>query len=358
MQKVNVTENDAGQRLDKFIRRTLPSAGTSFIFKMLRKKNITLNGAKADGQEIVRSGDTVTFFFSDETFRKFQTGRTDVPTRKTYEAACKQIERQYGKIRIVFENDQLLLADKPAGLLSQKAEPSDLTLNEWFVGRMLLRGETDDVRIHSFRPSVCNRLDRNTTGIVICAKTLPASRAVSSLLKNRGLEKYYHLIAAGKMPERGEIEGWLVKDGQTNQVTVYQRQVQGSAYSRTLCRTLCYSKERDISLVEAQLITGKTHQLRAHLASIGHPILGDPKYGTEPLRRKWAAAGIHRQLLHCCRVVFPETDGCLSPVSGRTFICADPAVFQQIIGKGAAGEREVERTAVRAPHGSRARGKR
>lgn len=144
---------------------------------------------------------------------------------------------------------------------------------------MLLRGETDDVRIRSFRPSVCNRLDRNTTGIVICAKTLPASRAVSSLLKNRGLEKYYHLIAAGKMPERGEIEGWLVKDGQTNQVTVYQQQVQGSAYSRTLCRTLCYSKEQDISLVEAQLITGKTHQLRAHLACIGHPILGDPKYG-------------------------------------------------------------------------------
>ena len=345
MQKVNVTENDAGQRLDKFIRRTLPSAGTSFTFKMLRKKNITLNGGKADGHEIVRSGDTVTFFFSDETFRKFQEGNADAPARKTYETAYQQIERQYGKIRIVFENEQLLLADKPAGLLSQKAEPSDISLNEWFVGRMLLRGETDDASMRSFRPSVCNRLDRNTTGIVICAKTLPASRTVSALLKNRRLEKYYHLIAAGKMPERGEIGGWLVKDRQTNQVTVHPRQVQGSVYSRTLYRTLCYSKEQDVSLVEAQLVTGKTHQLRAHLACIGHPILGDPKYGEEPLRRKWSAAGIHRQLLHCCRVVFPETDGCLSPVSGRTFLCADPAAFRRIIGKAAAAEKESARTA-------------
>ena len=161
MYQKEITDREAGQRLDKYLHRLLPEAGSSFLYKMLRKKNITLNGKKADGSEKITAGDMVTVYFAAETLARFM-GESE-SERTAYDLAYEKLTG----ITILYEDEHILLADKPAGILSQKADKTDLSLNEWLIGHLLHSKAISQEDLKAFKPSVCNRLDRNTSGIVL-----------------------------------------------------------------------------------------------------------------------------------------------------------------------------------------------
>lgn len=338
MYQITITAKEEGQRFDKYLHRILPEAGTSFLYKMLRKKNITLNDRKADGSEKITEGDCVKIFFAQDTLTKFMgkqsaEGREPLSQGTKTASGCQEYEkafRHFSDIKVIYENDHVLLADKPAGILSQKAAGADISLNEWLIGYLLAKGELSEPALPLFKPSVCNRLDRNTSGIVLCAKSLKGAQTLGRLLKERTLHKYYQLYVKGHIEEECLIEGYLVKDEKRNKVTV--RPAPGStdqAYIQTKYKPLRI--ETDKTLLEVELITGKSHQIRAHLASIGHPLLGDYKYGdrawNEIYRQKY---GVQSQLLHAYKVVFPPLEPPFTDVSGRTFFCELPEIFARV----------------------------
>ena len=189
---LNIAKSDAGQRLDKYLKRQLRDAQNGFLYKMLRKKNIVLNGKKATGSELVCENDEVTLFLSDETYAKFggvpkASGKTAVDVTPYQEAYFK-----LKGMEIVFENDDVLVVNKPAGILSQKADAADLSANEWLIGYLLKAGFLSRESLQTFKPSVCNRLDRNTSGLLVCGKTLAGSRYLSSIVRDKSLQKYYY----------------------------------------------------------------------------------------------------------------------------------------------------------------------
>lgn len=343
MREYRIDREMSGQRLDKFCRRVLPCAPASFCYKMLRKKNIKLNGKKASGGELLKSGDRVTFFLSDATFEKFHEPVQDLSESLSgYEKARKELSSALGPDPIVYEDGDVVIVCKPAGILSQKAKPEDVSVNEWIVGYMVRKWKTQDhlsdeecvQKIRQFRPSICSRLDRNTGGILICAVSLPGSRTISGLLRERTIRKFYRMVVAGRVTESGSIGGWLYKDEKTNKVELWdnaEEAPEGAREIRTLYRPVRYSEDADLTLVEAELVTGKTHQLRAHMASIGHPILGDDKYGDRARNRR---QNIHGQLLFCCRIEFPKDTGVLTQLSGRTFSVREPERFERVMRRG------------------------
>lgn len=329
MQQVIIKTTEAGQRFDKFLKKYLPEASGSFLYKMLRKKNIVLNEKKADGSEKLTAGDAVSFFFSEETFEKFRGNAGKVASQAdTLMLQAKKTYKKYGMLQVLYENEHILLVNKPAGMLSQKAKPEDISLNEWLIGYLLHNGAVTPESLRMNRPSVCNRLDRNTSGIVICGKTLYGSQQMGAVLKDRSLHKYYLLYVEGKMEKEQRLEGYLLKDESENQVRIFDTMQPGCSKIITFYRPLAVYEEE--TLVEVELITGKTHQIRAHLASIGYPLVGDPKYGKEALNRRRRAQGIQHQLLHAYRVIFPRLTGELSELSEREIKAPLPRLFKRI----------------------------
>ena len=194
MKEIKIGKNVAGKRLDSFLKGYLPGASGGFIYKMLRKKNITLNGSKADGTEKLSENDLIKIFFSDETFAKFKGNSDGI---KNAGSADKEIDlSKYGDVRVVYEDDNIILASKPVGLLSQKSSPKDISLNDWLIDYLLSEKSEATKDLDVYKPSICNRLDRNTGGIVICAKSLPGAREMNKLLKSRNLDKYYRTIVS------------------------------------------------------------------------------------------------------------------------------------------------------------------
>ncbi len=361
MYQVQITQKDAGQRLDKYLGRILPEAGSGFLHKMLRKKNITLNDGKADGTERLAAGDSVKIFFSDETLLKFM-GRKALPEngaeKRTDEmpggetaarradgaAALQEYRTAYAKLKkiaVLYENEHVLLADKPAGVLSQKAAQGDLSLNEWLIGYLLAAGALAEDELSYFKPSVCNRLDRNTGGIVLCAKTLQGARMLGDILRDRMLHKYYRAYVKGTVAEESLIEGYLRKDEVHNRVFVVPAAAGAdsaapdhlrNSYIKTGYRPI--RVEADKTLLEIELFTGKPHQIRAHLASIGHPILGDYKYGDREWNNVYRSRfRVRAQLLYAYRVVFPLLDEPFGNLSGREFAAELPEIFARVAGE-------------------------
>lgn len=299
MKSFQINNNEAGQRFDKYLKKLLSQASGSFVYKMLRKKNITLNGKKADGSEKLNAGDAVKLFLSDETFEKFTAG-----------PAVSYPER---KLDIVYENDDLLIINKPVGMLSQKAEPADISANEYIIGYLLKSGAISMEELNTFRPSVCNRLDRNTSGLLIAGKSLKGLQDMSEQLKSRSMEKYYRCLVKGTVTKSQMVEGWLWKDEKNNQVHIFSEERPESKYIKTGYEPVqCFSRTvgdgtESYTLLEVHLITGRSHQIRAHLASIGHPIVGDSKYGDKKVNALFAKQlGIHFQLLHAYRMKFAD----------------------------------------------------
>ncbi len=346
MQSVIIGKNQAGQRLDKFLHKYLPLAGNGFLYKMLRKKNITLNGKKAEGREILALRDEVCFFFSQETFSRFsgrapENGEQKIPESmpEVSEKTCGntgEYERAFHtlkEIAVLYEDEDCLILNKPSGILSQKASLEDLSLNEWLIGYLLEQNPALAGELSTFRPSVCNRLDRNTSGIVLCGKSLRGLQYLSQGIRERSIRKFYRTICAGAVRESGEIKGYLVKDEARNRVSVSgipgeSRSGEKICTIHTAYRPL--SVTENFTLLEVELITGKSHQIRAQLADLGHPLIGDRKYGRESVNLFFRKNhGLRAQLLHSCRVMFPE-NGNPDALSGRSITAPCPALFQRL----------------------------
>lgn len=378
MREIAITALQEGQRLDRFLQKYMKGAQTGFIYKMLRKKNITLNGRKACGNEKLAAGDLVRLYFADETLKKF-TGTAGEDRNASVRMkegdlsgspAVRQTDERPGgtyplrRLDILYEDDQVLLVNKPAGMLTQKARDRDISLNEYAVGYLLRTGFLTPEDLVSFHPSVCNRLDRNTSGIVVIGKTLEALQQLSRMFHDRTGKKYYETLVKGKIASERTLDGFLVKDERRNLVRVLEggeraadeekgepvswaekRSVDpagglgpGEEAQRIRTRFIpegwCLDgrASHDLTLLRVELITGRSHQIRAHLASVGHPVVGDPKYG-DPARNDYFRRryGLGHQLLHAFELSFPDMDGKLSKLSGKTFTAPLPEDFQRIL---------------------------
>ena len=313
-----IFQEDAGQRLDKYLQKYLNLAPKSFLYKMLRKKNIVLNGKKAEGSEKLKNGDVIRLYLSEETLEKFHESRK-----------ADQYPRWPG-LEIVYEDRQLLLVNKPAGMLSQKADPKDVSLNEYLVGYLLESGQVTPESLAGFTPGVCNRLDRNTSGLVIGAKTLVAAQEMGRLLKERRAGKYYLALVKGRVTRKERIRGWLTKDETKNQARISREPLENGAPIETAYEPLAAKK--DMTLLKVELITGKTHQIRSHLAGIGHPLAGDRKYGDAAFNRYFRETyGLNSQFLHSWQIEFPVMEPPLESVSQRTITAKPPKLFQKIL---------------------------
>ncbi|MEE0037870.1 MAG: RluA family pseudouridine synthase [Lachnospiraceae bacterium] len=296
MKEIVINENEAGQRLDKFLGKLLKEAPASFYYKMLRKKNIVLNGKKATGNEKLTAGDSVKLFLSDETFEKF------AGKRQTNDLATSVPNIA---LEIIYEDHDVLAINKPAGMLSQKAKKEDISANEYILQYLLESGTITSESLHTFKPSVCNRLDRNTSGILVAGKTLNGLQQMSKAFRERSMDKYYLAIVAGHISKPRRIEGFLKKDGVNNQVTILSEPSNDAKPIITEYRPLKLVGQ--VTLLEVHLITGRSHQIRAHLASIGHPVIGDTKYGNPRLNREFLKnAGVTHQLLHAYRLFLAD----------------------------------------------------
>ncbi len=323
MREIEITKAEAGQKLIRLLEKYMEEAPRSFFYKMLRKKNITLNGKRAEGNECLVPGDCVKLYFSEDTILKFQ---------KSHENSLAKTEGcvEGQELSVVYEDKNLLIINKPAGMLSQKARPEDISLVEHITGYLLESGELTKERLAYFRPGICNRLDRNTSGIIVSGKTLDGLQKMGELFRERLVDKYYFCVVRGRVEKKQAVEGWLFKNRSHNKATVYQEEIEGSEYIQTEYEPLKQGKE--YTLLKVKLITGRSHQIRAHLQSIGHPIIGDGKYGDVRVNKYFRKTyRLKHQLLHAGELHMPQLTGELSSVSEAIFTAPLPGYFEEII---------------------------
>ena len=322
MREYQIGEKEAGQTLLKFLQKYLPLAPSSFFYKMLRKKNIKYNKQKAEGKEKLQAGDTIQFYLSDETLSSFQ--KEISHKTSSYEKAYQTLKG----IQVVYENDHILILNKPLGILTQKASDQDLSLNEWLIGYLLHKGGLTETDLQTFHPSACNRLDRNTCGLVLCSKTIRGGQVLSEWIRSRYVRKFYHLFVKGTGLQKEALKGYLKKDVKTNRVSISRNAADGD-YIETRYEPL--AEYGDKTLVEVELITGKTHQIRAHMASIGHPLLGDYKYGDRDFNDRYKKRlGIQSQILCACRLEFPECEETFPDLNRQILTIPEPELFEKL----------------------------
>ncbi len=309
MREITVSRNDAGQRLDKFLTKALRTLPPALLYKSIRKKKIKVNRTRAEGGQMLCEGDVIQLFLAEEFFSTDGQAAGDT-------AALAGIRPH---LSIVYEDENILLLNKrPGVLVHEDAGGGGDTLLRHLQAYLFQKGEYDPRNEQSFAPALCNRIDRNTGGIVIAAKNAEALRILNEKIRAREVEKRY-LCAVHGTPEPREatLVGYLQKDNVANTVRVFDRRVSGAKEIRTRYRVL--RTARGLSLLEVELLTGRTHQIRAHLSHIGHPLLGDGKYG---VNRDDRTRGYKHQALYSYRLrfAFPEGEShALSYLRGRSF---------------------------------------
>lgn len=304
MKELTIQHNDAGQRLDRFLAKAVPLLPASLAQKYIRIKRIKLNGARAERDTRLKEGDVLQLYINDEFFDK---PRED----NAYLTVASP------KLNIVYEDDQILLVDKRPGLAVHPHDGAEYgrTLIDHIQAYLYQKHEWSPRSENSFTPALCNRIDRNTGGIVIAAKTAEALRVMNQKIKDREMDKRYLAIVEGTpKPKEGSLKGYLFKDAKQNRVFVTDTPQPGSKSCQTDYRIL--SSANGLSLVECKLITGRTHQIRAQFAHAGHPLLGDGKYGKLDKRfnRNYQALYSYR-----LRFDFTTDAGSLDYLNGKSF---------------------------------------
>lgn len=315
MKTFTVGKNDADKRLDQFILRVTHNLPNSLLYKWFRKKRFKVNGKRiTDAAYRLSLGDEVELYITDEFFEGV-----------VEEEAFSKVS---GAVNVLYEDEHILLADKPVGLLSHSDDKEWVhTLIAHIQSYLYKKGEWDPKNENGFAPALCNRIDRNTGGIVIAAKTAEALRILNEKIKEHELKKKYLCAVLGK-PEKDsdEVVRYLLKDEKKNMVTVYKKPHPGAKEAVTRYRVLTHQK--GLSLVEVELLTGRTHQIRATFADLGHPLLGDGKYGVNQVNLKY---GMTTQALYSYQLTFAfKTDaGVLNHLNGKTFTVEEVPFAEQ-----------------------------
>lgn len=316
MKEFTIGKNDAGQRLDRFVGKTVPLLPESLLQKYIRIKRIKLNGKGSKRDVRLTTGDTIQMYINDEFFEK-----------PTEDNAYLKISTP--KLDVIYEDDNILLANKEAGVLCHSAGEWDYnTLISNIKAYLYQKGEWKPREENSFAPSLCNRIDRNTAGIVIAAKTAEALRIMDEKIKLREMEKLYLAAVNGVLePRDGTLSGYIFKDAKSNRVYVRSKQEKGAKTAVTKYRTL--KVKNGLSLVECELITGRTHQIRAQLSAAGHPLVGDGKYG---IAQKNSGLSLPGQALCSYKLTFKfSTDaGTLNYLNGKSFTVPAPDFVKKL----------------------------
>lgn len=306
--EVTIGKNDGGQRVDKFLTKTYPNLPQSMLYKAVRKKDVKVNGKRCESSQRLQEGDVVSLFLKDDFLQKEERPEDFLKAPK--------------KLSILYEDGNVMLLDKKPGLI---VHPDENYHFDSLIARvqhyLYGKGEYDPKAENAFAPALVNRIDRNTGGIVMAAKNAEALRILNQKVKDRELHKFYLCVVCGHLKEREALlTGYLEKNEAQNRVYISQRPKEGAKTIRTRYRVL--EERRDFSLVEVELLTGRTHQIRAHFASIGHPLAGDGKYGKNAVNKK---SGFPYQALYSYKLRFDfQTDGgLLQYLDGREFTAGD-----------------------------------
>lgn len=309
MRELTIKANDAGQRLDKFLLKTLTAMPPSLMYKYIRTKKIKVNRARAEQGYMLQEGDTVQLYIRDEFFEK--------------EAGTGQLARIRPLVSVVYEDENILLVDKRPGVLVHEDDSGEEnTLLLHIKAYLYQKGEYDPENEQSFAPALCNRIDRNTGGIVIAAKNAAALRVMNEKIRSREVGKYYVCAVHGILQKKSDtLTAWLKKDAKNNIVAIYGEKDRPPEAKVIKTRYRVLAERDSRSLLEVELVTGRTHQIRAQLADIGHPLLGDGKYGVNRAEKK---EGYKHQALYAYRLAFDFAgdSSALSYLAGRAF-CVD-----------------------------------
>ena len=312
MKKIQITENDANQRIDKYIKKLLVNAPTNFIYKMFRKKDIKVNGKKVNEKYILKNNDVVEMFLYEDKFKEFTATKDIYNVKKTF--------------KVLYEDNHVLIVYKPAGLLVHEDKNESVnTLTNQVLSYLANKNELDLSRENTFMPGPVHRLDRNTSGIVIFGKTLGALQVLNEMIKQRHcIEKSYLTICKGKVNQKRNLKGYIVKLDDQAQVKLVSKDYPGALTMETIVKPVKYNN--DYSKVEVTLVTGRMHQIRVHLSSIDHPIIGDRKYGDFDKKE----FGLNHQLLHAYKIRFVKSFGILAYLQDKEIVCPVPKLFEKI----------------------------
>ena len=306
--EVTIGKNDGGQRVDKFLTKTYPNLPQSMLYKAVRKKDVKVNGKRCESSQRLQEGDVVSLFLKDDFLQKEERPEDFLKAPK--------------KLSILYEDGNVMLLDKKPGLI---VHPDENYHFDSLIARvqhyLYDKGEYDPKAENAFAPALVNRIDRNTGGIVMAAKNAEALRVLNQKVKDRELRKLYLCVVCGRLEQKeGLLTGYLEKNEAQNRVYISKKPKEGARTIRTKYRVL--EERRDFSLLEVELLTGRTHQIRAHFASIGHPLAGDGKYGKNAVNKQ---TGFPYQALYSYKLGFDFTTeaGILAYLHGREFAVQD-----------------------------------
>ncbi len=306
MREITVDKNESNQRLDRFLKKYLANATQGFIYKMLRKKNIKVNGAKANPESTIIEGDVIQLYLSDETIDKFKVVKGEIKSKLIPS--------------IIYEDENIILINKAMGILSHGAGGGEFEDNivDSMVSYLIEKGDYVPRLEKTFTPSICNRLDRNTSGIIIGAKTYEALQIINAAIKDTKVRKFYKTIVKGRVEKAFKAEAFLNKDEERNLVSVSSDNVEGSKRIETHVGVL--KKSNEYTMLEIELITGRTHQIRSHLSSLGFPVIGDKKYGNSQVNKLFNKEyGLNNQWLHGYKIEFNGLEKPLQYLNGKSF---------------------------------------